>query len=77
MFDADHIWGNLIQKFIAHFNGHWSMVLDANLLILYYFQVEWDEIIAKLGKLESDCKASWDYLRAIIKHDSNSNFKNK
>ena len=35
-------------------------------------QVDWDELAQKLNKMESDCKASWDYLRAIIKHDGTS-----
>ncbi|XP_041375857.1 FH1/FH2 domain-containing protein 3-like isoform X2 [Gigantopelta aegis] len=35
-------------------------------------RVDWDELNVKLNKMEDDCKASWDYLRAIIKHDGTS-----
>ncbi|KAL4234472.1 formin y 2 domain containing [Mactra antiquata] len=36
-------------------------------------RIDWDELGRKLDKLEIDCKASWDNLRAIIKHDGSSN----
>ncbi|XP_052817024.1 uncharacterized protein LOC128243349 isoform X3 [Mya arenaria] len=36
-------------------------------------RMDWDELKRKLDQLESDCKASWDNLRAIIKHDGSSN----
>ncbi|XP_053401298.1 FH1/FH2 domain-containing protein 3-like isoform X5 [Mercenaria mercenaria] len=36
-------------------------------------RVDWDVLSQKLDKLELDCKASWDNLRAIIKHDGSSN----
>lgn len=36
-------------------------------------RVDWDELHKKLDKLEVDCKASWDNLRAIVKHDGSSN----
>lgn len=32
-------------------------------------RVDWDELEAKLGGLEFDCKASMDHLKAIVKHD--------
>ncbi|XP_048253560.1 FH1/FH2 domain-containing protein 3-like isoform X4 [Haliotis rufescens] len=35
-------------------------------------RIDWDELTNKLNKLECDCKSSWDYLRAIIKHDGTS-----
>ncbi|CAG5123280.1 unnamed protein product, partial [Candidula unifasciata] len=35
-------------------------------------RVDWDELAHKLDKMEHDCKASWDYLRAIVKHDGSS-----
>ncbi|VDI19323.1 Hypothetical predicted protein, partial [Mytilus galloprovincialis] len=35
-------------------------------------RVDWDELANKLNRLESDCKASWDHLRAIAKHDGSS-----
>nr|XP_022343255.1 FH1/FH2 domain-containing protein 3-like isoform X8 [Crassostrea virginica] len=42
-------------------------------------RVDWDELEHKLGKLEKDCKNSWDHLRAIAKHEggSTSNLKSK
>ena len=39
----------------------------------FKFQVDWDELHKKLDRLEDDCKASWDNLRAIVKHDGSSN----
>lgn len=35
-------------------------------------RVDWEELGQKLSKMEYDCKASWDYLRAIVKHDGSS-----
>ncbi|CAL1532551.1 unnamed protein product [Lymnaea stagnalis] len=35
-------------------------------------RVDWDELARKLNKMEYDCKASWDHLRAILKHDGSS-----
>ncbi|XP_052231213.1 uncharacterized protein LOC127844790 isoform X4 [Dreissena polymorpha] len=35
-------------------------------------RVDWDELKRKLDHLELDCKASWDNLRAIIKHDGST-----
>ncbi|XP_055892651.1 FH1/FH2 domain-containing protein 3-like isoform X7 [Biomphalaria glabrata] len=35
-------------------------------------RVDWEEIARKLDKMEYDCKASWDHLRAILKHDGSS-----
>ena len=40
-------------------------------------QVDWDEVTAKLAKLETDCKTSWDHLRAIVKHDMAPSLKSK
>ena len=40
-------------------------------------QVDWDELTAKLAKLETECKASWDHLRAIVKHDMAASLKSK
>ncbi|XP_061197952.1 FH1/FH2 domain-containing protein 3-like isoform X3 [Saccostrea echinata] len=42
-------------------------------------RVDWDELERKLEKLKGDCKASWDHLRAIAKHEggSTSNLKSK
>ncbi|XP_059147784.1 FH1/FH2 domain-containing protein 3-like isoform X2 [Physella acuta] len=35
-------------------------------------RIDWDELSRKLDKMEYDCKASWDHLRAIVKHDGSS-----
>jgi len=40
-------------------------------------KVDWEELTNKLSKMEHDCKASWDHLRAIAKHDSSSALKSK
>jgi len=40
-------------------------------------QVDWDEVLAKLTKLETECKTSWDHLRVIVKHDMAPSLKSK
>lgn len=47
--------------------------------VIFGLQVDWEELEHKLGKLERDCKSSWDHLRAIAKHEggSTSNLKSK
>ncbi|XP_025115916.1 FH1/FH2 domain-containing protein 1-like isoform X3 [Pomacea canaliculata] len=35
-------------------------------------RIDWEELMRKLDKMEYDCKASWDHLRAILKHDGSS-----
>ena len=40
-------------------------------------RVDFDELGSNLQKMEEDCKASWDHLRAIAKHDGNTNMKIK
>ena len=40
-------------------------------------QVDWDEVTGKLSKLETDCKTSWDHLRAVVKHDMAPSLKSK
>ncbi|KZS12793.1 Uncharacterized protein APZ42_022001 [Daphnia magna] len=40
-------------------------------------RVDYDELAANLNKMEEDCKASWDHLRAIAKHDGNTAMKIK
>lgn len=40
-------------------------------------KADWDEIARKIKKLENDCQASWDNLRAIAKHDSSTFLRNK
>jgi len=37
----------------------------------FCWQVDWDELGERLMKMQEDCKASWDHLRAIVKHDNN------
>jgi len=39
--------------------------------------VDWDEVTAKLARLETDCKTSWDHLRAVVKHDMAPSLKSK
>jgi hypothetical protein len=34
------------------------------------FQIDFDEVEQKLNKLENDCRAAFDYLRAIGKHET-------
>jgi len=38
---------------------------------VFWLQVDWDELGERLVKMQEDCKASWDHLRAIVKHDNN------
>ena len=38
-------------------------------------QVDWEELGDKLGRMECDCKMSWDHLRLIAKHASHSGLK--
>lgn len=40
-------------------------------------KVDFDEIQCNLEKTEVDCKASWDYLREVAKHESTSVLKTK
>ncbi|XP_065561895.1 uncharacterized protein LOC136028152 isoform X3 [Artemia franciscana] len=40
-------------------------------------RVDFDELAAALSKLESDCKASWDHLRAVGKHEQQLSLKTK
>jgi hypothetical protein len=40
-------------------------------------KADWDEISRKIKKLETDCQASWENLRAIAKHDSSTFLRNK
>ncbi|XP_070195537.1 FH1/FH2 domain-containing protein 3-like isoform X13 [Littorina saxatilis] len=35
-------------------------------------RIDWEETTKKLDKMEYECKASWDHLRAILKHDGSS-----
>ncbi|CAG7837287.1 unnamed protein product [Allacma fusca] len=40
-------------------------------------RVDFDELATNLAKMETDCKASWDHLRVIAKHDGPTNMKLK
>lgn len=40
-------------------------------------KVDFDEIQSTLDKTEVDCKAAWDYLRDLLKHDPSNSFKTK
>ncbi|RWS14572.1 FH1/FH2 domain-containing protein 3-like isoform X3, partial [Dinothrombium tinctorium] len=40
-------------------------------------RVDFDEVAKNIQKLEQDCKASWDYLKVIAKHDGSSEMKVK
>jgi len=33
-------------------------------------QIDWDDLAGNLVKLEADCRASWDHLHVLEKHDS-------
>lgn len=40
-------------------------------------KVDYDELARNITKLETDCKASWEYLKLIAKHDGNNQMKQK
>ncbi|RWS31642.1 FH1/FH2 domain-containing protein 3-like isoform X3, partial [Leptotrombidium deliense] len=40
-------------------------------------RVDFEEVAKNIAKLESDCKASWDYLKVIAKHDGSTQMKQK
>ncbi|XP_075990328.1 FH1/FH2 domain-containing protein 3-like [Anticarsia gemmatalis] len=40
-------------------------------------KVDFDVLTANLQKLESDCKASWDHMKRVAKHDGSQIFKTK
>jgi hypothetical protein len=40
------------------------------LLKKIYFQIDFDELELKLNKFENDCRAAFDYLKAIGKHET-------
>jgi hypothetical protein len=37
---------------------------------MFLIQIDFDELEQKLNKLENDCRAAFDYLRAISKHET-------
>ncbi|XP_066589529.1 uncharacterized protein Fhos isoform X2 [Prorops nasuta] len=40
-------------------------------------KIDFDELANNIGKLESECKASWDHLKLIAKHDGSTMMKVK
>lgn len=40
-------------------------------------RVDFDDLAANITQMEEDCKASWDHLKAIAKHDGNNSMKIK
>ncbi|KAI4500138.1 hypothetical protein M0802_004555 [Mischocyttarus mexicanus] len=40
-------------------------------------KIDFDELAANIGKLENECKASWDHLKLIAKHDGSTMMKVK
>nr|XP_046470313.1 FH1/FH2 domain-containing protein 3 isoform X3 [Neodiprion pinetum] len=40
-------------------------------------KIDFDEISSNIGKLENECKASWDHLKLIAKHDGSTMMKVK
>ncbi|KAG7203488.1 hypothetical protein KM043_013548 [Ampulex compressa] len=40
-------------------------------------KIDFDELASNIGKLESECKASWDHLKLIAKHDGSTMMKVK
>lgn len=38
-------------------------------------KVDYDEVTHNLTKMETECKASWDYLKVIAKHDGSTSMK--
>ncbi|KOB67116.1 FH1/FH2 domain-containing protein [Operophtera brumata] len=43
----------------------------------FFSEVDFDNLSANLQKLESDCKASWDHMKRVAKHDGSQIFKTK
>lgn len=40
-------------------------------------KIDFDELASNIFKLESECKASWDHLKLIAKHDGSTMMKVK
>jgi hypothetical protein len=38
--------------------------------MFFFRQVDFDELDQKLNKVENDCRAAFDYLRSISKHET-------
>lgn len=41
------------------------------------YKIDFDEVHRTIQKLESDCKASWDYLKLIAKHEDKTPMRTK
>ncbi|KAJ8736909.1 hypothetical protein PYW07_000180 [Mythimna separata] len=67
-----HICEMIIEKFpdSSDFFSEVGPVIRAS-------KVDFDVLSANLQKLESDCKASWDHMKRVAKHDSSQIFKTK
>ncbi|XP_064468311.1 mucin-12-like isoform X2 [Ornithodoros turicata] len=65
---------------LLHHVCHMVMEKDPNTTDLYSeigavtrsSKVDYDEVAKNLGKMESDCKASWEHLKVIAKHDGSA-----
>ncbi|XP_068617381.1 FH1/FH2 domain-containing protein 3 [Battus philenor] len=67
-----HICEMIIEKFpdSTDFFSEVGPVIRAS-------KVDFDVLSANLQKLEADCKASWDHMKRVAKHDSSQIFKTK
>ncbi|CAH0577912.1 unnamed protein product [Chrysodeixis includens] len=67
-----HICEMIIEKFpdSSDFFSEVGPVIRAS-------KVDFDVLSANLLKLESDCKASWDHMKRVAKHDGSQIFKTK
>uniref|UniRef100_A0A2A4K3T8 FH2 domain-containing protein n=1 Tax=Heliothis virescens TaxID=7102 RepID=A0A2A4K3T8_HELVI len=67
-----HICEMIIEKFpdSSDFFSEVGPVIRAS-------KVDFDVLSANLQKLESDCKASWDHMKRVAKHDGSQIFKTK
>ncbi|XP_075991055.1 formin homology 2 domain containing isoform X3 [Anticarsia gemmatalis] len=67
-----HVCEMIIEKFpdSSDFFSEVGPVIRAS-------KVDFDVLTANLQKLESDCKASWDHMKRVAKHDGSQIFKTK
>lgn len=84
-----HERGKTLYYFILFFILFYSTVVLTWLLkknIVYSLQIgavtraskiDFDELASNISKLESECKASWDHLKLIAKHDGSTMMKVK
>lgn len=72
----------LERPFLAHFVVI-SMLFNSLIIITQIgaitraSKVDFDELSLNIQRLESDCKASWDHLKLIAKHDGSTMMKVK